>query len=183
MEKALPFISNSRYTDRITGKSQCLPDRPTCVTFNCMHSEERNSLTILLADDDEDDRVFFADALAEVSSGDHLVAVENGIQLMDMLLKEIPDILFLDLNMPFKNGYECLAEIRLAARYAQMPVVIISTSLQPEAADRVYKQGASMYIVKPNDYHHLKGFIEKVLRLYQEGRLLHPSGEKFIVRS
>lgn len=149
-----------------------------------MLQNEQHSLTILLADDDEDDRGFFSDALGEVSPADSLLFVENGIGLMRLLQdSEAPDILFLDLNMPVKNGYECLAEIRQSEKWKQLPIVIISTSLQPEALDRVYKQGASLYIVKPNDYRHLKGFIEKVLRLHQEDRLLYPSREKFILRS
>jgi CheY-like chemotaxis protein len=149
-----------------------------------MPPEKPNNRTILLADDDEDDREFFSDALEEVSAGDRLLFVENGINLMELLAtKETPDILFLDLNMPFKNGYECLAEIRKSAKWNLLPIVIISTSLQPEAADRVYRQGASLYVVKPNDYKHLKEFIGKVLRLHEEDRLLHPSREKFILRS
>jgi CheY-like chemotaxis protein len=148
--------------------------------------KEPNNRTILLADDDEDDRGFFADALSEISSGDRLLVVENGIELMSLLVQhadKTPDILFLDLNMPVKNGYECLAEIRCTEQWKNLPIVIISTSLQPEAVDRVYKQGASLYIVKPNNYKDLKAFIEKVLWLHQEAQLLLPSREKFILRS
>lgn len=75
----------------------------------------QNALYILLADDDEDDRLFFKDAFEEVKVQTNVNFVHDGMQLMDHLMNpdtKIPDILFLDLNMPKKTGKECLIEIK-----------------------------------------------------------------------
>ena len=72
-------------------------------------------LNILLADDDLDDCLFFKEALEGMPVNTHLTAVHDGEQLMQLLANEkikLPDILFLDLNMPRKNGFECLTEIK-----------------------------------------------------------------------
>lgn len=142
--------------------------------------------TILLADDDEDDRGFFRDALREVSAAIQLEMAANGIELIDRLGRygdSSPDLLFLDLNMPRKNGYECLAEIRSDHKFRNLPIVVISTSVQPEAVDQVYNLGASLYVVKPNDYRQLKKIINDVLDMFAGNVLITPAKEKFIVQA
>ncbi len=142
--------------------------------------------SILLADDDEDDRSFFSDALKEVSGETELITAENGLQLMDILKsKPLPQttLLFLDLNMPLKNGYECLEEIKQKDDLKNLPVIIFSTSVQPETVNSVYKNGASLYIVKPNSFPKLKNIIQHVLSLPWEDRMQQPSREKFILQS
>lgn len=141
--------------------------------------------TIFLADDDEDDRLFFYDALKGVAADAKLQTAENGLQLMEMLRAAPlpgPDLVFLDLNMPLKSGYECLAEIRARSEWDHLPVIIISTSIQPEGVELVYEQGASLYIVKPNEFGQLRKFIEQALIMHSEGTLKVPSKEKFILR-
>lgn len=87
---------------------------------------------MLLADDDEDDCLFFKDAIEELPVNASLQTVNDGEQLMRMLNTKsmsLPDILFLDLNMPRKTGYECLSEIKLSEKLKTLPVVIYSTSM------------------------------------------------------
>ena len=86
---------------------------------------------ILLADDDKDDCMLFKDALEELPLSTSLAIVHNGEQLMHFLNTQMatpPNVLFLDLNMPRKNGLECLTEIKLNKNLAQLPVIIFSTS-------------------------------------------------------
>lgn len=140
-------------------------------------------MTILLADDDQDDQEFFSDALASVSKNARLLIVEDGMKLMNMLLTErIPDLIFLDLNMPCKNGYECLNEIKAHDALKHLPVVIISTSVQPDAVNNVYKSGASLYIVKPNNFIQLQKLIVNVLALQEKNGLVKTPREKFILQ-
>jgi CheY-like chemotaxis protein len=140
---------------------------------------------ILLADDDEDDRGFFRDALREVSASIELETVGNGIELIHRLCRNKsarPDLLFLDLNMPRKNGYEGLAEIRTHEKLKDLPVVVISTSVQQDAVDRVYDQGASLYVVKPNDYRQMKKIIMEILEMFTDKTFIRPQKEKFILQ-
>ena len=97
--------------------------------------------TILLADDDEDDRQFFRDGLHEVSGAIRLEMAGNGIELIERLNrpKAFPPDLVFDLNMPRKNGYECLVEIRKQLKLKDLPIVVISTSIQQDAVDGVYR--------------------------------------------
>src|SRR4051812_32115664 len=116
-----------------------------------IQSKKGEALHILLADDDKDDRFFFGKALQAIPILTDLVTVEDGKKLMEHLLKNpkrLPDVLFLDLNMPRKNGSECLAEIKDSPKIKQLPVIIYSTSLHEDVADLLYEKGAHYYIRK-----------------------------------
>jgi CheY-like chemotaxis protein len=80
--------------------------------------------------------------------------VNHGEELMDFLERTqyLPDVLFLDLNMPRKNGFECLAEIKQSNKLKLLPVIVISTSSEPSIVDMAYEKGARYYIRKPNEY-------------------------------
>src|ERR1700685_2111548 len=93
-------------------------------------------LNLLLADDDMDDCFFFKEALEGLALSTNMTAVHDGEQLMQLLTEEayeLPHVLFIDLNMPRKNGFECLAEIRLNQKLRQVPVIVYSTSYQHDA--------------------------------------------------
>ena len=98
-------------------------------------SNQHTSFNLLLADDDEDDRIFFNEALQELPIDTSLNTVNDGQQLMNLLTSistTLPDIIFLDLNMPLKTGYECLKEIKLNEKLKCLPVII--PGLPPAAA-------------------------------------------------
>ena len=114
---------------------------------------------ILLAEDDETDRMLFTDAFEELALNTFVSTVANGMELMDYLTKEdtlIPDLLFLDLNMPRKNGLECLREIRASAKLKELPVAIYSTSSAKDDIEQTFLAGANIYIEKPPDFDSLK---------------------------
>jgi CheY-like chemotaxis protein len=123
--------------------------------------------TIFLADDDTDDCSFFEDALNDLNIQAELNIANDGIELMSNLDKVLdpppPDIIFLDLNMPRKNGYECLAEIRNHPMLKEIPVVIFSTTDNENAIDTTYSLGANYYIRKPNTHQRLKEIIQTAL--------------------
>src|SRR5215203_94230 len=104
-----------------------------------------DSFKILLADDDEDDCMFFKEALDELSLPVSLNTVGDGVELMDFLksnLINLPHVLFLDLNMPRKTGFECLSEIKQNEKLKQLPVIIYSTSANPDVIESLYNNGA-----------------------------------------
>lgn len=127
--------------------------------------------TIFLADDDADDRLFFEEALEEVSLETELTIANDGVELMAALEGLVtlepppPHVIFLDLNMPRKNGIECLKEIRGNHRTKNIPVVIFSTTANEHAIETTYSLGANCYICKPGSHRLLKKAIETVLAL------------------
>jgi len=123
-------------------------------------------INILLAEDDHDDCVFFDQAMKELSLDASLKIVSDGEQLMKLLADErveIPDVLFLDINMPRKSGTECLEEIKKIDRLKNLPVVMLSTSKDPQKITFHFKIGANVYIHKPNDFSQLKQVIHHAL--------------------
>lgn len=142
------------------------------------------ALNILLADDDKDDCIFFKEALEEMSLLSQLTCVYNGDQLMLFLnkkLQQLPDVLFLDLNMPRKNGFACLKEIKSDNKLKHLPVIILSTSYEGSIANLLYKNGAHYYICKPADFNQLKDVINLALTLIKKNSLSQPSLEEFFL--
>ncbi|KFF04199.1 response regulator [Flavobacterium reichenbachii] len=141
---------------------------------------------LLLADDDEDDCDFFKEALEDISLETTVKMVHDGVQLMEYLktdsLVNLPDIVFLDVNMPRKNGHECLKEIRTIDALKNLPVIIISTSLDCGIVDIMYEKGANYYIRKPGDFSKLKNVIEKALITASENNFQRPSRANFILQ-
>lgn len=122
---------------------------------------------LLLADDDIDDCDLFTDALNELEQPAILKTVHDGEQLMYFLTNEtnvLPDILFLDLNMPRKNGLECLSEIKNNDRLKNLSVIIFSTSFDKEMVNKLYTSGALYYISKPNEFTKLKKVIYTAIK-------------------
>lgn len=128
----------------------------------------QSPLHVLLADDDEDDRMIFKDALEEVKIKTRLTLVKDGIQLMDYLLQDncdYPGIVFLDLNMPRKGGIECLREIRNDKKLKNLSVAIYSTSASESDIEDTFIKGANVYIKKPNDFASLVKVLEDVITI------------------
>lgn len=138
---------------------------------------------ILLAEDDADDQELFQDALDAVATDIKLALASDGVEAFNKLQEQSPDLVFLDLNMPLKNGYECLMDIKRDQQYKDLPVIIFSTSVQPDTAVAVYNSGASLYVVKPNNFGDLKNLLKKML--YTEWYIPMPvfDKEQFILRA
>jgi CheY-like chemotaxis protein len=146
---------------------------------------KKDNIKILLADDDADDCMFFKDALDELSLSVSLNTVGNGEELMNFLENssiDLPHVLFLDLNMPRKTGFECLSEIRQNEKLKELPVIIYSTSSNQEVMDLLYDKGAQHYIRKPADFANLKSVLNKAIALSGQGKTLEPLKEKFVIQ-
>ena len=140
---------------------------------------------IFLADDDSDDCMLFGDALKKLPFRQTLTIANNGEQLMDLLQNPSvlkPDVLFLDLNMPRKNGFQCLSEIKADNDLRNIPVVIISTSSDHHVMDQLFNNGAHFYIRKPADFVQLKSLISEVLELVSTNKLTQPVKEHFVLK-
>ena len=111
-------------------------------------------LLILLADDDESDRLLFKEAFGDLKIESVVHTVNNGMQLMDYFTKKdavLPHLIFLDLNMPRKNGLACLKEIRSMEKFAAIPIAIYSTSASQNDIEETFRNGANVYIKKPSE--------------------------------
>jgi CheY-like chemotaxis protein len=108
---------------------------------------------ILFIDDDEDDRFLFAEALRSINPAIICDMAEDGLEALKILEAPLlPDYIFLDLNMPVMNGFECLAEIKKNTRLQHIHVIIYSTSKNDRDVERIKNLGAISYIKKPADF-------------------------------
>ena len=125
------------------------------------------SKNVFLVDDDADDQLFFTDALREIDSRISCSIANNGREALDYLRNQtmLPEILFLDLNMPFMNGYECLSQLKNEFRLSRIPVVIFTTSNDPRDAEITHQLGAEVFLSKPNEFRLLREKLEKILAL------------------
>lgn len=141
-------------------------------------------LHIMLADDDEDDRLFFKEAFEEVKIDYKLTTFNDGEQLMSYLSvdgNELPHIIFLDLNMPRKSGMECLREIRNTDSLKHISVAIYSTSSAEQDIEETFNTGANVYIKKPNDFNMLKKVLSDVVHINWQYIADGMSKESFIL--
>ncbi|MAU72005.1 MAG: response regulator [Pseudozobellia sp.] len=124
-------------------------------------------MKVVLVDDDEDDRMFFADALQEIDLKTDLTEFHNGQELLDYLTEsctEFPQLIFLDLNMPVMDGFECLKKIRSNPKFEDLVVAIYSTSSSERDIEETFVNGANIYINKPNKFEELKKTIAQVVK-------------------
>lgn len=119
----------------------------------------RSSITLLIAEDDLEDQMLTRDALVESRLANDLRFVENGEELLQYLRREgpyseegaapSPGLILLDLNMPKKDGRECLAEIKADPAFREIPVFVLTTSRSEEDVHQTYERGGSSFISKP----------------------------------
>lgn len=131
-----------------------------------MFSDRKEKNYIILAEDDEDDRIFFKEAFHELNLSTELRVAEDGFELMNFLEKpdiDLPQLILLDLNMPLINGFECLEMMKKNSQLKNIPVIIYSTSANPEDIKKSYILGAHFYVHKPINHQQFKTAIKKVL--------------------
>ena len=122
---------------------------------------------ILLVDDDTDDHEIFCMALEELDNCYKCVFAKDGMEALEMLKNEnnlIPEIIFLDLNMPRMNGIECLPEIKKIHRINHVPIIIYSTSSDTKIIEKVKDLGAAEYLVKPSRIEALSETLKQIFK-------------------
>jgi CheY-like chemotaxis protein len=137
---------------------------------------------VLLGEDDDDDYYVFSLAIAEISFKVLLTRAEDGEKLLKLLDEKTPDVLFLDLMMPCKDGPECLKEIRRNKKYDKLPIIIYSSLSDLKNIEMCYRNGANLYAIKPSSYEDLKSILERVLSVDWKKVLYFPSLSQFVLR-
>lgn len=148
-----------------------------------MKNDSTQFLPVLLADDDMDDRMLFSDAISDLKLPVDLQLVKDGAELMDYLLTSaviMPEILFLDLNMPRKNGFECLEEIKSHPTLKEIFIIIYSTTESEKEIEDVFQQQANLFIKKPNSFTELKKILSYVLNIDLKKHFSNHTKEQFI---
>jgi CheY-like chemotaxis protein len=119
----------------------------------------------LLADDDADDANLFCEALAGIGSTIECHTAENGLELFELLSRHDtykPDIIFLDINMPIMNGWDCLKKLKDSSNYKNIPIIMYSTSSAKKDIEMAYSLGALLFLKKPVDFRELSNILEVV---------------------
>lgn len=150
--------------------------------------DSTKSITILLADDDADDRMLTRDALAESRLANDLRFVEDGEELLDYLRRRgkhaspqdspRPGLILLDLNMPRKDGREALREIKSDPNLRSIPIVVLTTSKAEEDIYRTYDLGVNSFITKPVTFDGLVAVMKGLGRYWFEIVELPPVSDK-----
>lgn len=143
-------------------------------------------ITILIADDDPDDRLLLQDALGEARLGNPVHFVNDGVELMDYLNRRgdyenlagtpQPGLILLDLNMPRKDGREALKDIKTDPRFRRIPVIVLTTSKAEEDIFRTYDLGVISFIVKPVTLDSLVDIMRTVTSYWLQIVSLPPNG-------
>jgi len=146
---------------------------------------QEDYINIVLADDDEDDRLFFIDAFEELKITTKVKTFKDGVYLMEYLNNDapsFPNVLFLDLNMPRKSGMECLKEIKQNPKFNDIAIAIYSTSASEEDIEKTFVMGANIYIKKPNDFNQLKKVLSEVVTLNWQYHTNGLNKDNFLLR-
>jgi len=140
---------------------------------------------IILADDDEDDILFFTDAFDELKINTKVNTFKDGEELMNYLNNDeavMPNVLFLDLNMPKKTGLECLTEIKDNDKMSGIAIAIYSTSASEEDIEKTFVLGANIYIKKPADFKKLKKVLSEVVSINWQYHTNSLNKDNFLLR-
>jgi CheY-like chemotaxis protein len=146
---------------------------------------KNSPLRILLTDDDLGDRIVFAEIFEEMELETTVQLLKNGVELMDYLNKKdvlFPDLLFLDLNMPNKNGMTCLKEIRSNEKFKDISIAIYSTSASEKDIEESFQLGANIYITKPSDFGILKQVLAKAISVTHQYNDTSFNRENFVLK-
>ena len=140
-----------------------------------------DSTHVLMDEDDDEDFFIFSLAIKELSIKVVLTRAENGDILLQLLDEKNPDIVFLDLLMPCKDGRTCLKEIRANKKYDTIPIVVYGSLSDLKSIEFCYREGSNLYAIKPSTLNELKTVLEKIFSIDWKKMLYFPPRSKFVV--
>lgn len=121
---------------------------------------------IMIIDDDADDRFFFKEVITKKLNSAACVEAYDGADALSQLRKadQLPNFIFLDVNMPRMNGRDCLKQLKRDGKLKQIPVIMYSTSFSEESIKEFHQLGASMCLNKPTDMNKLPAQIMEAIK-------------------
>ncbi|RFM25788.1 response regulator [Deminuibacter soli] len=145
--------------------------------------KEQDPTYVLLAEDDDDDYLIFSLALEEIAIRVSLKRAKDGEILMQLLQEKNPDLLFLDLLMPCKDGRQCIREIRANSAYDSVPIIVYSSLNDLKEIEFCYREGTNLFAVKPNSIGDLKSILERILSINWKQMLFYPTLSQFVIKA
>ena len=145
-------------------------------------------MTILLIDDDMDDTLLFRKVVSDIDDAIYFLSAQDGKEALDFLHSaptNLPDIIFLDLNMPKMNGKECLMLLKKDPLLKEIPVIIYTTSSLPKDKQETIAEGALCFITKPSSIADLKKILQVITgsfpeKLEESLKILSHEGNHFV---
>lgn len=138
-------------------------------------------LNVLLVDDDSEESYLFNEALEHAHLDIRLSRANDGNDLMVYLLNQpAPDLVFMDINMPYKDGVEALTEIRSNPKFKDLPLIIYSTTKNEDSINACYEKGANLFVIKPNDFDEMVQVVKKICT-FDWKNFTKPSRENFVI--
>jgi DNA-binding response OmpR family regulator len=139
------------------------------------------STHVLIAEDDDDDFQIFSSAISDLSFEILLSRVEDGKVLIQFLDNTIPDILFLDILLPYKDGRACIREIRANKKFDELPIIAYSSIKHVETTEFFYREGANLFVIKPSSFKELKDVLQKILSIEWKKTMYYPPKSQFVM--
>ena len=141
-----------------------------------------NPYKVYLIDDDEDEYLLFEQAISELQLNVEIRYINNCTEMLRLLDDgHIPDLLFLDLNMPVISGRECIKKIREKLK-DKLSIIIYSTSKYPPDVDGTHQDGANLYVIKPNSFGGLMQTLKAIFSMDWKEKFHYPPKEKFLFK-
>lgn len=134
-----------------------------------------------MADDDQNELHILQQASLKACESLEISYVANWLELWRFIIKTLPDVLFLDLNMPVKDGIECLQLLRENRKYDKVPIIIYSHSVNKNDIDKAYRSGANYFAIKPKAIEDIAGMIKKICSMGKEVLQSIPPREEFVI--
>ena len=137
---------------------------------------------VIVAEDDHDDLLFFEMAVKETEVPVFIRHANNGEVLFVLLKEKIPELLFLDIHMPCKDGMSCIREIRQSKEYDHLPVIMYTSETFGKTIEDCYRTGANFYLMKPDSFEQLKVNLKKIFSLDWKATMHYPAMSHFVLR-
>lgn len=146
-----------------------------------MKMASSSTLKVLFVDDDTDESYLFNEALEQSELPIFLTRAHDGNQLLNALnAGPLPDLVLMDLNMPYKDGIEALEEIRSNPRFKKVYIIIYSITADASAIKNAYDKGADLYLIKPDDFEGMLAVVQKVYSM-DWTNFVRPSFHQFVL--
>jgi response regulator RpfG family c-di-GMP phosphodiesterase len=149
-----------------------------------IHMEDRPAYEdVLIADDDVDDFEVLRLAIHEVGEGVNVSRAENGEILLRLIEEHIPDLLFLDIHMPCRDGKSCIREIRSKNKFDHLPVIVYTGNQDSNLINFFYRYRANYFVYKPASYDELVDVVRKIFATRKETMLEFTAQHEFVMNS